>query len=687
MDTNNYRYDPLDPSKRSLRLLRLRRGTGPEIECELIPTTLDDELRYEAVSYTWGPNFKVATVNVNGKRLPINFNLNLILQDLRSLEIDRLLWVDAICIDQSNAVEKGHQVQQMRDVFSSAARVLFCISRSTALTDFFMHSLGRLQEKLQRLDSHCNSAEACWKETQLELANGHLGSVPEQIEALTLLQRQALGYILTQDWFKRVWIVQEVANAQDALVYCGSKHVLATVFVTGTKLLGRTSDEQISSNINSVQEILDLMPGPLRSYSGGENSQDLYSILRQFRNTKATDERNKIFALFGLCSDTQVNDFPKVDYTISTMELIRDTISYICHCDPRNQVHFPYDTLNHESKPLHWAAEAGHNAIVGLLLERGANIEVADSVRRRPLHCVVASGEEATARLLLEAGAWVDSTDHWSRTPLHYAAVNREEAIIRLLFERGAGIESTEDERRTPLHLAAKYGNKVATRLLLERGANIYAENRFRETPLYLAAASGHEDTARLLIEAGARLQDGWQASLGVAAENGHEAVVELLIQSGAHVETKDKSGRTPLYKAAQSGHEAVVKLLIRNGANVQARSGANLEATDDRGIDDRGSGRTPLHTATEYGHEAVVKLFIQNGANIETADHDGQRPLYKAAQYGYGAIVQLFIQSGVDVGARNPQGKTAMDRANEVAHREIGLLLETAAENLYWNS
>ncbi|KAI1166695.1 heterokaryon incompatibility protein-domain-containing protein [Nemania serpens] len=232
MDTSKYSYEPLDPTKRSLRLLRLRRGGGQEIQCELIPTTFGDELQYDAVSYTWGPDFKAATVNIDGKKLSITFNLNLILQDLRSLEVDRILWVDAICIDQSNEVEKGHQVQQMRDIFRSAERVLFCISRPTEHTDLLMDSLGKLQEKLQRLDLEWDSIETCWKEAQLELADNHLSSVSEQIKALTFLQRQALEYILGQSWFKRVWIIQEVANARDALVYCGSRHVSATVFVS-----------------------------------------------------------------------------------------------------------------------------------------------------------------------------------------------------------------------------------------------------------------------------------------------------------------------------------------------------------------------------------------------------------------------------------------------------------------------
>ncbi|KAI1195848.1 ankyrin repeat-containing domain protein [Nemania serpens] len=608
MDTSNYRYDPLDPTTRSLRLLRLRRGSGQEIQCELIATTLGEGIQYEAVSYTWGPDFKAATVNIDGKRLPITFNLNLILHDLRGSQIDRILWVDAICIDQGNDVEKGHQVQQMRDIYSSAERVLFCISRPTELTDLLMNSLGKLQEKLQKLDLHRNSIETCWEKAQLELADNHLSSVSEQIEALTLIQRQALGYILAQDWFKRVWIIQEVANARDALVYCGSKYVSATSFVMGTRLLGRTSDQAIVSCINSVQEVLNLMPGPLRSYPDGANSRDLYSILRQFRNAKATDERDRIFALFGLCIDTQANDFPKVDYTKSIMEVIRDTVSYICRCDLKDEVHVPYATLYHFMEdldsledtmilhllkladatnalrllqhaggperaknswtPLWWAAENGHENAVRLLLEKGASAEAkVEASGMTALHLAAGNGHE-------DIGADLNA-ERGDDTPLHRAAENGHEALVGLLLEKGASIEAEGHEHQTPLHRAVASGEEATARLLLERGANIEAKDRSRYTPLHSAAASGHEATARLLIEAGAQLeQEAWygRVPLKVAASRGHEAIVRLLVQSGANVGAGDYHGETALDAATEGGHEAIVSLLEASDCSLSRR-------------------------------------------------------------------------------------------------------------------
>ena len=56
------------------------------------------------------------------------------------------------------------------------------------------------------------------------------------------------------------------------------------------------------------------------------------------------------------------------------------------------------------------------------------------------------------------------------------------------------------------------------------------------------------------------------------ASQNGHENVVKLLLDNGANIDTKDKSGATPLWTAAQNEHDNIVKLLIDKGANVNTK-------------------------------------------------------------------------------------------------------------------
>ena len=83
--------------------------------------------------------------------------------------------------------------------------------------------------------------------------------------------------------------------------------------------------------------------------------------------------------------------------------------------------------------PLSWAAAKGHEAIIRLLLDKGANIEAKDEWSRTPLSWAAAKGREAIIQLLLDKGANIEAKDKWGRTPLWWAAANGHEAIVRLL--------------------------------------------------------------------------------------------------------------------------------------------------------------------------------------------------------------------------------------------------------------
>ncbi|KAK4223637.1 ankyrin repeat-containing domain protein [Podospora fimiseda] len=189
------------------------------------------------------------------------------------------------------------------------------------------------------------------------------------------------------------------------------------------------------------------------------------------------------------------------------------------------------------------------------------------SIPRFPL--VVASyfGHEAVVKLLLDKGADLESKDdRYSQTPLSWAAKNGHEAIVKLLLDKGAGLESKDKENgRTPLWWAAKNGQEAVVKLLLDKGADLESKDKENgRTPLWWAAKNGHEAVVKLLLDNGAGLEskdkENGRTPLWWAAKNGHEAVVKLLLNKGADLESKDKeNGRTPLSWAANNGHEAVV--------------------------------------------------------------------------------------------------------------------------------
>ncbi|OTA59075.1 hypothetical protein K449DRAFT_448129, partial [Hypoxylon sp. EC38] len=148
--------------------------------------------------------------------------------------------------------------------------------------------------------------------------------------------------------------------------------------------------------------------------------------------------------------------------------------------------------------PLGWAAQGGHDAVVRLLLDNGANIESKDNRGSTSLSCAASLGRDSTVCLLLQKGADIESKDKKGRTALFYATIRGRDSIARLLILKGANIESRDSNGRTPLFLLQ---DNSTAQLLLENGSNVKAWDNRDRSPLFLVARWGDDKTLRLLLE------------------------------------------------------------------------------------------------------------------------------------------------------------------------------------------
>ncbi|RYO19167.1 hypothetical protein AA0111_g10544 [Alternaria arborescens] len=307
-------YEPIDLDRPALRLLHLLRGKGSIIECMLYQAFLDgaDLIPYDALSYTWDGADKNFTVTVNGRSLKVTENLYLALQRLRSEHIDRVIWVDAICIDQNNMRERGHQVQQMCKIYSQAEEVVVWLGEATQETDVLMGSL-------QQLENH--SSIYGYKRSHWDLSQWTtfwlLDSKGPDVQL-----RKGLNLLLSRPWFRRVWILQEIANAKRANIWCGTKSVKSHIFAVAPSLIGIEPRRH-------CQAVLDIMPGRLREETWWNENRDLYNLLLKFSESEASDPRDKVYALLGISSDAQDTDRLRPDYTKLLQEVIYDTSSFL----------------------------------------------------------------------------------------------------------------------------------------------------------------------------------------------------------------------------------------------------------------------------------------------------------------------------------------------------------------------
>lgn len=219
-----------------------------------------------------------------------------------------------------------------------------------------------------------------------------------------------------------------------------------------------------------------------------------------------------------------------------------------------------------------------------LILQPSWNIDIAanskDEYSHTPLWYAAQAGQEAVVKLLLETGkAEVDSKDRYNRTPLFEAAVNGHQGVVKLLFETGKANIDVKDTSfgQTPLLWAADNGHEGVVKLLLETGkVEIDVKDKvFGQTPLSWAARNGHEGVVKLLLKQKAEVNskdDNSRTPLLWAVQDGREAVIKLLLEQNSEVDSKDKKGRTPLSLATEYGNEAVVKLLLEHKAKVSSK-------------------------------------------------------------------------------------------------------------------
>jgi hypothetical protein len=180
---SQYCYSPLSPG--AIRLLQLMPHTNAstettKLQCELFEYSLQDLGRrthlYEALSYTWGGDAKPCSVTIGEQNLNVTPNLYAALLRLQDRSLKRIIWIDAICIDQENREERGQQVQLMAMIYSKAHRVLVWLGETADDVE------GALED-IQRAANE-------------ESTEGSNKKINEKA-IFNLLQRQ---------WFQRIWV-------------------------------------------------------------------------------------------------------------------------------------------------------------------------------------------------------------------------------------------------------------------------------------------------------------------------------------------------------------------------------------------------------------------------------------------------------------------------------------------------
>jgi len=145
---------------------------------------------------------------------------------------------------------------------------------------------------------------------------------------------------------------------------------------------------------------------------------------------------------------------------------------------------------------------------IAAMLDKGFDFDACIGEKGTVLHYAAGAGQEAIVELLLKRGADLGVRDDKNATPLHIAAANKNVEICCLFLDAGANVNITgcngrDGSDRTPLHIATAVGACDVVKLLIARGANVNALDSHKRTPLCWAIYTGQSETADILIEHG----------------------------------------------------------------------------------------------------------------------------------------------------------------------------------------
>jgi hypothetical protein len=215
-----YAYRPIGTDE-DIRLFHLGPGDRKDpIKGFLAHISLTSKPNYEALSYTWGSNIQPYEILTDDGAIPITSSLQAALVRLRFLDRVRVLWVDALCINQQSNEEKPEQILLMPKIYSSASKVVVHLGPEE-------NGSEKVFDLLDRIARTNFSALS----NQFTLTNSlSIAALPETRDKCWIPFR---GF-WRRPWFRRVWVIQEFLLGRDVTFVCGEWEMDLDTFVEAT---------------------------------------------------------------------------------------------------------------------------------------------------------------------------------------------------------------------------------------------------------------------------------------------------------------------------------------------------------------------------------------------------------------------------------------------------------------------
>jgi hypothetical protein len=299
-----FKYSTLK-ERHDVRFVDLAPGSPDDaLKCLITTSSLIDAPPYEALSYTWGDNVQTHRILIEKCWLPISSNLNSALKRLRDETKSRRLWVDALCINQSDIKEREEQVPHIHSIFKHAQMVVVYLGEETEGSElipelFRAYGYMRRLTKLLFPEDYDEVPELGPDVDTKSIATGS----PSWSSARAFFGRP---------WIRRTWIVQEVLAAHDLTFICGNWKLSGDVVreaVVGflefppVELFGRSSsDRSMEPRVEGLHQLFRLLV--MLPIKPNHSDEDLINLLFLVFETKCQDTRDLYYAILGLSKES-----------------------------------------------------------------------------------------------------------------------------------------------------------------------------------------------------------------------------------------------------------------------------------------------------------------------------------------------------------------------------------------------
>jgi hypothetical protein len=368
-----YKYKPVDPTKREIRLVRLLPGSfDDDIELEIFHSHLlvdgdPESIQYEALSYVWGSTVDPHSIHVegieenpNGGELLVTQNLAIALRYLRKLE-PRTLWIDAICINQEDTNERGSEVSRMHEIYESACQVVVWLGPEAEDT---LLALRLLQSIKHDLNISITKAKAMgiggMRDQYITAELIHSSETARSLNDAKAFELVKAGWLAlmnlcSREWFYRLWVWQEYKRSKVATALVGMLEF--DLRDLGMVLLALIRHTRCNKFLTGLEADIHLtMARSITRWNDIGCFFDTPYYIDGTRRSSCHDPRDRVYAILGLLEPVYREEIIP-DYTKPVMEVYKDF--FLCHLRQHHLLDFMYRIEEQDDTLPSWIPNLG----------------------------------------------------------------------------------------------------------------------------------------------------------------------------------------------------------------------------------------------------------------------------------------------------------------------------------------